>query len=65
VRLPNGTVEPMVENGGQVATLMIIFGIGYLAVFGLFVLLYRHAYQNRDWLELNELEDRIGFTNAV
>jgi len=46
----------MVESGGQVATLMIIFGIGYLAVFGLFVLLYRHAYQNRERLELNELE---------
>jgi hypothetical protein len=56
VRLPNGTVERMVENGGQVATLMIIFGIGYLAVSGLFVLLYRHAYKNRDRLELNELE---------
>jgi len=56
VRLPNGSVERMVENGGQVATLMIIFGIGYLAVFGLFVLLYQHAYQNRQKLELNELE---------
>lgn len=56
VRLPNGSVERMVENGGQVATLMIIFGIGYLAVFGLFVFLYRHAYQNRKQLGLNELE---------
>ncbi|MDX6385980.1 MAG: hypothetical protein QOK48_3553 [Blastocatellia bacterium] len=56
VRLPNGTVEPMVENGGQVATLMIIFGLGYLAVSALFVLLYRHAYQTRDRLQLNELE---------
>ena len=33
VRLPNGTVEGMVENAEQVANLMIIFGIGYLAVF--------------------------------
>jgi uncharacterized membrane protein len=56
VRLPNGSMVPMVENDGQMATLMIIFGIGYLAVFGLFVLLYRHAYQNRELLELNELE---------
>jgi uncharacterized membrane protein len=56
VRLPNGLVEPMVENGSQLATLMIIFGLGYLAVFGLFVLLYQHAYQNRERLELNELE---------
>jgi uncharacterized membrane protein len=56
VRLPNGAVEPMVENGGQVATLMIIFGLGYLAVSALFVLLYRHAYQTRERLQLNELE---------
>ena len=56
VRLPNGSVERMVENDGQMGTLMIIFGIGYLAVFALFVLLYRHAYQNRERLELNELE---------
>lgn len=56
VRLPNGSVERMVENEGQMGTLMIIFGLGYLAVFGLFVLLYRHAYQNRERLNLNELE---------
>ena len=56
VRLPNGTVTTMVENGDQVATLMIIFSLGYLAVFGLFVLLYSHAYRRREQLELNELE---------
>lgn len=56
VRLPNGTVETMVENSDQVATLMIIFGLGYFAVFGLFVLLYWHAYRNRERLDLNELE---------
>jgi uncharacterized membrane protein len=56
VRLPNGTAETMVENAGQVVTLMIIFGIGYLAVFGLFILLYSHAYRRREQLDLNELE---------
>lgn len=56
VRLPNGTVETMVENGDQVATLMIIFGIGYVAVFGVFALLYGHAYRKRSLLDLNELE---------
>ena len=56
VRMPNGTIETMVENGDQVATLMIIFGIGYVAVFGVFVLLYCHALRQRDKLELNELE---------
>lgn len=56
VRLPNGTVETMLENVDQVATLMIIFGIGYVAVFGVFALLYWHAYRQRASLGLNELE---------
>ena len=49
-------VHAMVQNEGQVATLMIIFGIGYVAVFGVFVLLYWHALRQKDQLELNELE---------
>ena len=56
VRLPNGTTIAMVENADQVATLMVIFSLGYLAVFGLFVLLYWHAYRRREKLGLNELE---------
>jgi hypothetical protein len=56
VRLPNGTVTTMVQNSDQVATLMLIFGLGYVAVFGLFVLLFLHAYRNRSKLDLNELE---------
>lgn len=56
VRLPNGTIETMVENSDQVATLMIIFGLGYIAVFGLFILLYWHACRQRESLDLNELE---------
>ena len=56
VRLPNGTTIAMVENADQVANLMVIFSIGYFAVFGLFVLLYWHAYRRREKLELNELE---------
>jgi Endosomal/lysosomal potassium channel TMEM175 len=56
VRLPNGTVEAMVENAGQVAQLMMIFGAGYIAVFGVFALLYWHAYRKRAQLDLNELE---------
>jgi len=56
VRLPNGTIEAMVENSDQVATLMLIFGLGYVAVFGLFALLFLRAYRKRDQLGLNELE---------
>ncbi len=56
VRLPNGNVVPMIENHEQMASLMIIFNLGYLAVFGVFVLLFWHAYRRREALELNELE---------
>ena len=54
--LTNGEKILMVESGDQVATLMVIFGIGYMAVFGLFILLYRRAYGKREQLDLNELE---------
>ena len=37
-------------------TLMVIYGLGGAAVFSIFVLLHRHAWQLRDELELNELE---------
>lgn len=56
VRLPNGNVVAMIESQEQMASLMTIFNLGYLAVFGVFVLLYWHAYRKREGLELNELE---------
>jgi len=56
VRLPNGTTAKMVEGGDQVITLMMIFSIGYVAVFAIFILLYGHAYRRRAQLDLNELE---------
>jgi hypothetical protein len=56
VRLANGTTTTMIQSAGEVTTLMIIFSLGYVAVFGLFVLMYAHAYKNRKKLELNELE---------
>jgi hypothetical protein len=56
VLLPNGNVVRMLESKEQMGSLMSIFSLGYLAVFGVFVLLYWHAYRKRDALELNELE---------
>ena len=56
VHLPNGNIVPMIESNDQMASLMIIFNLGYLAVFGVFVLLYRHAYRKRAELELNPVE---------
>jgi hypothetical protein len=37
-------------------SLMLIFDVGYLAVFAVFVFLFWHAYRKRKELELNELE---------
>jgi hypothetical protein len=56
VHLPGGVEGLMVDSGDQISVLMIIFGAGYVAVFGVFVLLYWHAYRQRGVLELNELE---------
>jgi Endosomal/lysosomal potassium channel TMEM175 len=55
VRLPNGNVEAMVE-GNQMVTLMVIFGLGYVAIFTVFILLHLHAYKKRFELELTALE---------
>jgi uncharacterized membrane protein len=56
VRLANGNIEAMLESESQMGTLMLIFGVGYLAIFLVFVLLYFHAYRRREQLELNTLE---------
>lgn len=56
IRLANGNVEAMIENYDQMSSLMVIFGVGYLAVFVLFVLLYLHAYRKRFDLHLDQLE---------
>jgi uncharacterized membrane protein len=47
-------VDPLADDatGG----LMIIYGVGYMAVFGVFALLYWHAYRSRSRLELNAVE---------
>lgn len=55
VHLANGATETIVD-GSQVVTLMVIFGVGYVAVFSVFILLYLHAYRKRAELELNRLE---------
>ncbi|HEV2799055.1 MAG TPA: TMEM175 family protein [Pyrinomonadaceae bacterium] len=55
VRLPTGeTVEAVA--GGQMWKMMIVFGIGYVAVFAVFALMYLRAYTKRAELELNPLE---------
>jgi hypothetical protein len=55
VTLPGGQVVPMIQ-AGQLPTLYLIFGIGWTAVWLVFVLLYRYALQQKRRLELNPLE---------
>lgn len=54
-QLPDGTSVQMVTPE-QTQKLMLIFSIGYVAVFAIFVVLYWHAYRKRHELDLNELE---------
>jgi uncharacterized membrane protein len=55
VRLANGVVEQVIRPG-QTGSLMLIYGLGYVAVFGIFVLMYSHAYRKRGELELTDVE---------
>ncbi len=55
VRLPTGEVVEAVA-GNQMGMMMIVFSIGYVAVFLVFTLLYLRAYAKRAELELNPLE---------
>lgn len=60
-QLTNGATVPperlaeMLE-ARQVPALMIIYSVGFGAVFGIFALLYRYAYSKRSELHLNEYE---------
>jgi hypothetical protein len=52
----SGRTHGAVLEPGQQGMMMLVFGAGYVAVFGIFVLLNLHAYRQRDALELDELE---------
>src|SRR3712207_2362397 len=55
VRLPNGEmIYPINRDQGD--EMMIVYGLGYMAVFLIFALLYWHAYRRRAEMGLNELE---------
>jgi uncharacterized membrane protein len=43
-------------TGSQISTLLMIYGLGFAAVYGAMTLLYLHAWRLRDALELNPLE---------
>ena len=55
VLMPDGTLHPAIASA-DMRTLMIVYGLGYIALFGTFWLLYVHAWRRRDRLELNPIE---------
>ena len=55
VRLPDGQLVYPVGRD-QTNAMMIVYGLGFVAVFAIFALLYWHAYRRRGEMELSELE---------
>jgi uncharacterized membrane protein len=55
VTLSGGQVVPMIREG-QLPQLYILYGIGWTAVWLVFVLLYRHALHQHERLDLSPLE---------
>ena len=61
VTLSDGTTARMVE-WNQAGQMMLVYGLGYVAVMGVFALMHLHAWRLREVLELNEVEvfDTVG-----
>lgn len=55
VLMPDGSLHPAIADT-DMRTLMIVYGLGYIALFGAFWLLYNHAWRRRDQLDLDALE---------
>src|SRR4029077_12838833 len=51
-----GAGPPVSMTGSQLSVLLVIYGLGFAAVYGAMALLYFHAWRLREALELNELE---------
>jgi uncharacterized paraquat-inducible protein A len=54
--ISHSQLNNMITADYQPAALMVIYSLGYTAVFALFALLYHYAYSKRTQLELNEYE---------
>lgn len=61
VKLFDGSIVPIIRQGDG-TTMMIIYGLGFIAVFLLFTFMYLHAYRNRSTLQLNDVESYITLT---
>jgi len=55
VHLPDGTLHAPISPP-EWGPLMTIYGLGYLAVFAIFLLMYLHAWRHRDRLGLDAVE---------
>jgi uncharacterized membrane protein len=55
VALPDGRLVPAVAPGDSMQ-MIVIYGLGFGAVFGMLALMYHHAYRKRDELHLTPLE---------
>src|SRR5215471_11718174 len=51
-----GAGPPVSMTGAQLSMLLVIYGLGFAAVYAAMTLLYLHAWRLRDALELSELE---------
>ena len=51
-----GSVQPITMTASQFSLLLVIYGLGFAAVYLAMALLYLHAYRLRDELALNDLE---------
>ncbi len=51
-----GSAQPIAMTQLQFSTLLVIYGLGFAAVYLAMMLLYLHAYRLRDALKLTELE---------
>lgn len=60
--------HPVFTNSLQLTQLMVLYGLGFMAVYVVFALMYWHAWSKRGDLELNELEKlltRQGIWNKI
>lgn len=53
----DGSAQPVSMTHSQFSTLLIIYGVGFAAVYLAMTLLYLHAYRLREALQLTELEE--------
>lgn len=56
VRLADGSLVPMLANVAEGDTMMVIYSLGFGAIFGVFVLLYAHALKKGNELGLTAAE---------